>query len=207
MNRRALIFAVCAAPLLASRIARADDSATPEAPIAALNAALLKVMHAGKKVSFAERSAMLRPVVEQVFDLPLLLRNSVGNVRWPAIPDEQKATLLDLFTQFTVASDVANFDDFSGETFTITPDTRKVENDVVVPSRIVASNGDVTKLDYVMRQTEGAWRVVDILLDGSISRVAVTRSDFRALLAPGDAGKLIDSLRTKVANLVAGKAA
>jgi len=57
-----------------------------------------------------------------------------------------------------------------------------------------------------MRETGGVWHVVDILLDGSISRVAVTRSDFRALLAPGDASKLIDSLRSKVANLVAGTA-
>ncbi len=203
MKRRALILAFCAVPLMSW----ADEAATPDKPITALNNALLKIMHSGKKVAFAERSAVLRPVVEKVFDLPLLLRNSVGNVRWPSIPEDQKTALLDLFTQFTVASYVANFDDFNGEKFVITPDTRKVENDIVVPTRIVASNGDITKLDYVMRQTDGQWRVVDILLDGSISRVAVTRSDFRALLAPADASKLVDSLRTKVANLAAGKPA
>ena len=39
-----------------------------------------------------------------------------------------------------------------------------------------------TPLDYVMRQGEKGRRAVDVLLDGSISRVAVQRSDFRSLL-------------------------
>ncbi len=40
-----------------------------------------------------------------------------------------------------------------------------------------------------------------MLLDGSISRVAVQRSDFRTLLTGGDADALIASLRTKIADL------
>jgi phospholipid transport system substrate-binding protein len=64
----------------------------------------------------------------------------------------------------------------------------------------------VTRLDYVMREVDGGWHVVDVLLDGSISRVAVTRSDFRALLAEGGAARLIASLRAKVADLKAGAA-
>ena len=192
MKRRALIAALCALPCLPwAQNSWAEDADPAAQPIVELNAAILDVMHAGHAKPFVERTMVLRPVVEKVFDLPLLLRNSVGNIRWPTIPDDQKASLLDVFTQFTVAS---------------YHDNRKVENDVVVPSRIVATNGDITKLDYVMRETGGVWHVVDILLDGSISRVAVTRSDFRALLAPGDASKLIDSLRSKVANLVAGTA-
>ena len=207
MKRRALIAALCALPCFPwAQNSWAEDADPAAQPIVELNAAILDVMHAGHAKPFVERTMVLRPVVEKVFDLPLLLRNSVGNIRWPTIPDDQKASLLDVFTQFTVASYVANFDAFNGEKFIIDHDNRKVENDVVVPSRIVATNGDITKLDYVMRETGGVWHVVDILLDGSISRVAVTRSDFRALLAPGDASKLIDSLRSKVANLVAGTA-
>ena len=38
-----------------------------------------------------------------------------------------------------------------------------------------------------MRDDNGVWRAVDVLLDGSISRVAVQRSDFRKILANGDA--------------------
>ena len=48
------------------------------------------------------------------------------------------------------------------------------------------------------------WRAVDVLLDGSISRVAVQRSDFRKLLDPGDASALIASLEKKVSDLSGG---
>jgi len=43
-----------------------------------------------------------------------------------------------------------------------------------------------------------------VLLDGSISRVAVQRSDFRSLLGSGHAGALIRSLQDKVAQLSGG---
>jgi phospholipid transport system substrate-binding protein len=62
----------------------------------------------------------------------------------------------------------------------------------------------VTPLDYVMRAEDAGWKAVDILLDGSISRVAVQRSDFRSLLRPGDASALIESLQRKVDQLSAG---
>jgi phospholipid transport system substrate-binding protein len=79
---------------------------------------------------------------------------------------------------------------------------------VVVATRLVGTGGDTTKLDYQLRETAGGWRVVDILLDGAISRVAVTRSDFRSLLAQGttagDASALIASLRQKSTSLAAG---
>jgi phospholipid transport system substrate-binding protein len=55
-----------------------------------------------------------------------------------------------------------------------------------------------------MQPSENGWRVTDVLLDGTISRVAVQRSDFRSLLGHGDATALIASLKRKVANLSGG---
>ena len=55
-----------------------------------------------------------------------------------------------------------------------------------------------------MRDANGTWRAVDVLLDGSISRVAVQRSDFRKILASGDANALIASLKRKIADLSDG---
>lgn len=186
---------------------RAQDGAAGGS-IQALNDALLKVMHAGTSVPFVQRLVMLTPVIQKVFDLPTLLENSVGPAKWNAIGAAQKADLLDAFTLFTVSSYVGNFDAFNGETFVIAPEQRKVGKDIIIATRLNGTSGDVTRIDYQMRDTAGAWRVVDILLDGSISRVAVTRSDFRALLAQGttagDAAPLIASLRAKSASLAAG---
>ena len=49
------------------------------------------------------------------------------------------------------------------------------------------------------KNARGAFQVVDVLINGTISQVAVQRSDFRALLAgEKDAQKLIAMLTEKV---------
>ncbi len=196
------MLAVAAASTLCWGSSRAAESAAA-APIAALNSALVGVMHAGKETPFAERYATLAPIIERAFDLPAVLRASVGP-RWASLPPQQQAELEAEFTRFTVASYVANFNSFGGETFTILPDTRVVGAEQVVSTQIVPTKGDAAKLDYVMRQESSGWRAVDVLLDGTISRAAVQRSDFRNLITGDDAQRLIASLRKKVAALSGG---
>jgi phospholipid transport system substrate-binding protein len=202
MKRRILLALGLALVLSAPAAAWADD-AGPAAPIAAFDQALLKVMQSGKTTPFDARTQMLLPVIQRVFDLELILRNSVG-LPWASFTAAAQAQLLDVFTRFTVASWVANFDNFDGQTFTISPDLRALGADRVVQSRMVPPSGDPIRLDYVMRRIGADWKVVDILLDGSISRVAVQRSDFRAVLSGGAPDKLIALLRDKTAALSAG---
>jgi phospholipid transport system substrate-binding protein len=159
-------------------------------------------MRAGKATPFAQRVATLRPAVASAFDLEAILRASVG-VRWAAMADDMKASLLAAFTDFTVFTWVANFDSYDGERFEVLPETRTVGADEVVQTRIVPRKGDAIRMDYVMRKMNGAWRGVDILVDGSISRVAVQRSDFRGPLAKGETA-LLQTLRDKAAELAAG---
>ena len=71
---------------------------------------------------------------------------------------------------------------------------RAIGADQVVSTTIVPTSGDAVRIDYVMRQEGAAWKIVDVLLDGTISRVAVQRSDFRGVLARGGAPALIASL-------------
>jgi phospholipid transport system substrate-binding protein len=162
------------------------------------------VMKAGPTAPFPHRYAMLAPVIESVFDLPGILRACVGP-RWTALAPEDRAELLAVFRRFTVASYVANFDDYAGERFEMLPDSRAAGGGEVVGTRIVGASGRAVRIDYVMRQEADAWKAVDVLLDGTISRVAVQRSDFRGLLGDGpDASSLIVSLQRKVADLSRG---
>ncbi len=112
--------------------------------------------------------------------------------------------LTEAFRRYTVSSYVNSFDDFNGQHFEISPETRTVGSEQVVETKVIPKKGDRHELDYVMRQSSAGWRVVDVLADGSISRVAVQRSDFRRLLSRGGAQALAESLRTKSADLSDG---
>ena len=152
---------------------------------------------------FQARFDNLAPVIDRVLDIDTILRNSIG-LRWSALDEASRKTLYTVFRSFTIASYAANFDKDAGEKFEIAPTMRESGADRIVQSKLIASNGEPIRLDYLIRSSAQGWRVVDVLVDGSISRVAVQRSDFRALLASGDASPLIDSLKKKVAELSGG---
>ena len=193
---RRLILAAC----VVSGLARADSAAA--APISALNAGLA-VAEKNASTPFADRYAALAPAVDSAFNLPQILQSTVG-LRWAQIAPAQREKLLAAFRAFTIASYVANFNTNAGDGFKVLPETRAIGGDQVVETEIVPNSGDPTRIDYVMRQGQTGWQVVDVLEQGTISQVAVQRSDFRSLLADGTGVALTNSLNDRVAKLSGG---
>ena len=59
----------------------------------------------------ADRYRKLEPVIEQVFDLPLMTRLAVGPA-WRNFSAEQQHAAIAAFTRLTIANYVHNFRDF-----------------------------------------------------------------------------------------------
>jgi phospholipid transport system substrate-binding protein len=198
--RKRIILAVTAAVLACVVVlphAHADSTAV--APVRQLTDGLIRIMKAGRATPFSQRFDMLAPVIDQTFDLTTILKASVGTI-WDKLPQDQQATLLKAFRRYTVASYVNGFDE-DNEHFVINPEPRIDGDEQIVRIRIIPDLGEEHKLDHVMQRGPAGWRVVDILADGAISRVAVQRSDFRQLMKEGGASTLAQSLETKSADL------
>ncbi len=194
-------FAAAGSALL-SPLANADPAAV--APIRELCDSLIGIMRAGRSSSFDQRFSMLAPVVDRAFDLPGILQVSVGP-NWSSMTPEQQSALLNAFRRYTIANYVNSFDNYDGQRFEVQPDTRSLPNgEQVAQTRIISASGESHELDYVMRKDGPGWKAVDVLADGSISRVAVQRSDFRRLVARGGAQALIESLNRKTSDLSGG---
>lgn len=204
-TRRALVLSAwLSATTTALAASTGTQTASPlDRPLQALYAALETAMRSGRKTPFTRRFDALAPVVDEVFDLETVLKASVGP-RWDSMDADVRARLLHAFRRFTIASYVANFDRSDDERFQILPGSRGFGSDRIVGTQIIEGNGDHIRVDYVMRDFNGTWRAVDVLEDGSISHVAVQRSDFRKILASGDANALIASLRRKTVDLSNG---
>ncbi len=189
-RRDALLLALAGATVL-PRLAIAADTQAALAPVVALDNALLRIMQAGKATPFPQRYQMLAPVIGRSFDLAHILEFSVGPA-WSGFSTQQQGLLLDEFERYTVANYAANFNSYDGQRFDVSPTTRAVGADQVVRTTLVPRSGSPTRIDYVVRNEGGAWRIVDVLLDGTISRVAVQRSDFRKVVRTGGAPGLVD---------------
>ena len=202
-NRRVLLRLMLVIIAVAVGCGRAAIASEITAPVEQLHAGLISIMKAGKTASFRQRYETIAPVIGRTFDLQAILRQVVGP-RWPSLPADQQAALADAFRRYTIASYVANFDSYSGQRFDTPPVVRAVGNERVVETRFASPGDRVHAMDYVMRQEGGGWKVIDVLAEGSISRVASQRSEMRSLLADGGGPGLLVSLRQKTAELSGG---
>jgi phospholipid transport system substrate-binding protein len=185
------------------RPGQAQTAGQPDArrPVEELYAALTGAMRAN--LPFAQRFNQLAPAIDRAFDLNTILQTSVG-LRWASLDEASRSQLFSVFRTFTIASYTANFDKDGGVKFNVLPQERASGSEVIVESTLTPASSDPVRIDYLMRGETNGWRIVDVLLNGSISRVAVQRSDFRSLLASGSPAPLIDSLKHKVSELSDG---
>jgi len=178
-------------------------STTPRAPMQRLNNALLAAMKWGGSTGFDKRYRALEPVIDRVFDLGAVQEASI-ELSWVPMLNAQK---IESATRYTVSSCVSNFDSYDGQKFEVLPTVRRVGNGgVIAQTQLVRTDRSPVKLDYVMRQGRTGRHVVDVLTDSSISRVAVARSNFPALLARGGEPALAAGLKGE-AVILSGRAA
>jgi phospholipid transport system substrate-binding protein len=208
LGRRGLFTLAAAFGTLSLGPARGQTAGgnSPTAPVAQLDDALLTCMKAGDRLSFDGRYRLLAPVIDAVFNLNTVLATSIG-LSWASLPVSWKAELAAAFRRYTVSSYVSNFNSYDGQSFRIAPAVRAVGNgEVVVQTHLLRHDDSPLELSYVMRSAQSGWQVVDVLTNGSISRVAVQRSDFRELLQSGGVPALVTGLQSKVASLSGGMA-
>jgi len=173
-------------------VARADapDPATPA--VQGFYATLLECMKGGKTLGAQGRYDKLKPVIERTFDLSTMVKYAVGPA-WSTTSAEDQKALTDAFTRMTVAQYAGNFSSFDGEKFTVEPKAEIRGTDHYVKTALVAKDQTVAFI-YRMRQFGSDWRIIDILLDGSISQLSVYRSDFAATLKAGGAAALVKKI-------------
>ncbi len=199
---RSIAKSLAAAVVLAGSISGPALAADPaQAPISNFDDTLLTVMKQAKPLGYQGRYNQLKPAIERTLDLPTMTRIAVGP-SWANLTEAQRAALIDGFTRLTVASYAHNFDGWSGQHFTMESNVIPRGQDKIVQTRLVKPEGDTVSLAYRMRQTpSGAWKVIDIYYNGSISELTTRRSDFAGTLASGGPKALADHLNAQADKL------
>ena len=157
---------------------------------------LLSNMREGRVLGESGRYARLAPAVERTFDVPSMTRLAIGPA-WGALAQTQQQQLTAAFAHYVAATYADQFDSYSGEQLQVLGQ-RPYGDDVMVQTKIVKSNGDSTRLDYLMHQDQGSWRIADVYLDGTISQLAVHRSEFHSILQRQGVDGLVTALNRKV---------
>jgi len=195
MHRAVALFRLFALTVLFTGSALAQD-ASPKAPVEALHQKLLDVMRRSNELGFEGRARELRPVVEASFNMPFEARAALGPDSAKLTPD-QLDRLTQAFTAYSVAQYASSFSGYSGEQFETGDVLKRPNGDAVVKSKIVPRTGPPTELDYLERQQGGQWKIIDVYLDGSVSQLAIRRSELATVYKHGGIDALIQALNQK----------
>jgi phospholipid transport system substrate-binding protein len=176
-------------------------AAAPAAVIETFHTALLASMRQGAALGGEDRYRKLAPVLDRTFNLPLMTQVAVGP-RWASLSGAQQAKLTDAFRRFTIASYVNHFDNYDGQRFEVEPAPRPIAGGMMVLSRLMPRDKGPIALNYVMRETNGAWQVIDVYAEGTISELARRRSEFNAVLSRNGVDGLADRLVERAQTLI-----
>ena len=157
---------------------------------------LVSTMRDGRSLGQSGRYARLVPVVNRTFNLSFMARLAVGP-SWETLSPAQQQRLTDAFGNYVSATYADRFDTYSGEQLEVTGE-RPYGSDVMVQTKIVKSDGETMILNYLMRQNRGDWQISDVYLDGTISQLAVQRSEFNSILRREGVDGLVMALNRKV---------
>ena len=168
--------------------------------VASLHGTLLDVMIAAAELGFEGRRNYLAPAMTESYDMTHIARGATGRY-WRRASDEQKQRIVDAITRLSITIYAARFDGFSGERFRTLSEEPGPRGTVLVKTEIVKSDGDTVALNYLMRDTDGVWRIIDVYLDGIYSEVALKRADYAGILKRSGFDGLFRAIEKKIVEI------
>jgi phospholipid transport system substrate-binding protein len=191
-----LVLASAPVVAVAQPAAMAATAAVP--PVEGFHAALITAMKGGAKLGFAGRREGLAAPVRAAFDLPGMAQLMVGP-RWASLTPADRQAIIDAFANYA-----SQFKAFGGERFATLGTGEAGRGTVLVRTQLVLPKDEPVAFTYRLRQgADGQWRVIDILLDGTVSQISQRRAEFAAIFAQGGAPALIKAIRDRTARLAA----
>jgi phospholipid transport system substrate-binding protein len=169
-----------------------------------LNASLLDVMKNAKALGYAGRQEKLGPVVDRAFDVPFMAEKVIGR-HWQTLDDAGRTRWVALFREFLIANYAGRFEGYSGQTFEDLGDEPSAFDTVLVRTRLLNPPEENVDLNYRMHEVAAGWRVIDVMLKGTVSELALRRSDYTAVIDRDGFAALETYLREKITALAAGK--
>lgn len=205
--RVGLVWLLAGAPAVLAEQHVAEPGREPVGVVERLHAAMLDAMKRAEELGFDGRARRLLPVVQETFDLPFMARFVVGG-GWRKFTPQERERWQALFTEYMVANYAGQIRAWSGETFETLGTEPAPRGTVLVRTRLVPGSGEPIELTYRLRRSsadDGDWKIIDVYLKGTVSELALRRSDCTAVLEQSGFGGLVERIRGKIADLAAGR--
>ena len=181
--------------LLLSVSAQGAFAAEAQAVVEDLHASLLEAMRGAKELGYAGRVELLKPKIDSSFDFNTIARIVTGRA-WKNTSEAQRATFFEVFRTLSTVTYATNFSDYNGEKF-VTSGSEKKRSSVIVRSHLVKADGEQIPLNYMLREDNGNWLIVNVIAKG-VSDISLKRAEYTAVIKSEGFDSLVKRLQEKV---------
>jgi phospholipid transport system substrate-binding protein len=186
--------------LLALAPAGAQAVETALTTIERFHSGLLDVMKKAVELGYEGRYRQLEPIVGRNFDTSFMASKSVGRY-WKDMAEPDHERLVQTFARFTVANYAGRFNGYSGQSFETLREEPSLLDTVLVYSRLADPAGEMVEINYRLRQIDSGWKIIDVYLNGTVSEIALRRSEYSSILGREGVNGLIAALEEKILEL------
>jgi phospholipid transport system substrate-binding protein len=178
-------------------------AAGPVEVVQKLNSGLEDVLREAAQLSYGDRYERLSPILTEAFDFDLMAQQAIGQP-WNELSPADQRRWVEAFRDLTAATYAARFNRYTGQRFeTIGPEEQAAHDTSIVRSRVVDPAAENVDLTYRLRQNGGEWKVIDVYLKGSVSEVALRRSEYSSVLKRDGFEGLLAAVSRKITELAA----
>ena len=146
----------------------------------------------------AIRRAKIAPAVAEGYDLPFMAQKILGR-HWKTLDEPSQKRWIDTFGGLTSATYAERMTGFTGQVFEVLKVEPSQRGTALVYSQVVTPNETPIALNYRMRPDGDSWRIIDVYLNGTVSELALRRSEYAAVLQRDGFEKLVASIDEKIA--------
>jgi phospholipid transport system substrate-binding protein len=200
LRRLAPALALALAP---SGPASAADVEAARKPIEALYVVLVECLKNADAFGLEGRRAKIAPAVAAGYDLPFMAEKILGR-HWRSLDEADRARWTETFGNLTVSTYAERMTGYTGQVFEVLRVEPSQRGTALVYSQVVTPNEEPIAINYRMRPDGESWRIIDVYLNGTVSELALRRSEYAAVLQRDGFEKLVASIDQKIA---AGKIA
>ncbi|HEY8520788.1 MAG TPA: ABC transporter substrate-binding protein [Gammaproteobacteria bacterium] len=186
--------AACVPPLGAAEV----STDTPDATVRSLHEGLVALATEEPDASVERRYEVLEPLVEATHDLPYIAEFTIRR-QWRELSSDDRARFLDAFERLSVMTYASRFTGLNERSF----ERQEASVDgpqAQVQAAVRRADGSSVPLEYLLREGEDGWKIINILADG-VSDLALKRAEYQRVLADGTIDDLIRHLEEQIARL------
>ncbi len=142
-----------------------------------------------------ELAERLEKIIDPVFDFREMAKRSLG-IHWRDLTPGEQQEFVPLFKDFLSSVYLGRIGFYNGEKVRFTGETVG-KNYAEVDTQVVGKNGDKIPVVYMLKRTDGDWKVYDVIVD-NVSIDNNYRSQFDRVISRSSYQELVKRIKQRV---------